>query len=205
MSLTMLDWRRRITAAYADVRASRGVDDEGAWHRWRAARDDLFARHPDTPIDEPSGFRGLHYAAYDESLRFEAPVTDAEPLALEVQTSDGVVPLRRIGTAQLPMGSLDVWWIATYGGGVFVPFADASNGHTTYGGGRYLIDTIKGADLGSGQASLWLDFNYAYHPSCFYSARWSCPLAQPGNRLATEINAGELAQPVSATPAPTTA
>jgi uncharacterized protein len=194
VTLTLLDWRRRITAAYADARASRGLDDEGAWRRWRAVRDDLFASHPDTPVDDPAGFRGLHYAAYDESLRFEAPVTAAEPATLDVPTSDGVVPLRRIGVAQLPMGSLDVWWIATYGGGVFVPFADASNGSTTYGGGRYLIDTIKGADLGSDLAAgtLWLDFNYAYHPSCFYSARWSCPLAQPGNRLSVAIAAGEL-------------
>lgn len=201
MSLSLLDWRRRITAAYADTRASRGTDDEGAWHRWRAVRDDLFATHPDTPIDSPESFRGLHYAAYDASLRFEAPVLEAVPLALEVTTNDGVVPLRRIGVAQLPFGWLDVWWIAAYGGGIFVPFADATNGTLSYGGGRYLIDTIKGADLGSALATeaagstLWLDFNYAYHPSCFYSVRWSCPLAPQGNRLGKTIIAGELQAP----------
>jgi uncharacterized protein (DUF1684 family) len=194
VSLTLLEWRRRVTAAYADTRASRGTDDAAAWSRWRAVRDELFARHPDSPVEEPAGFNGLHYAAYDASWRFAAPVQDAAPLALDVATSDGVVPLRRIGVAQLPFGTLDVWWIAAYGGGVFVPFADATNGTSTYGGGRYLIDTIKGADLGSDRSAgtLTLDFNYAYHPSCFYSARWSCPLAPEGNRLAVPVAAGEL-------------
>ncbi len=191
MTLTLLDWRRRIAAAYADSRAA-GGPDERAWLRWLAVRDELFATHPDSPIDEPSAFTGLHYAPYDASLYVEAPVIDAEPMAIDVQTSDGVVPLRRVGVAQLPFGTLDVWWIAAYGGGVFVPLADATNGDTTYGGGRYLIDTIKGADLGGSAGKLRLDFNYAYHPSCFYSARWSCPLAPAGNRLATRIDAGEL-------------
>ena len=192
MTLTLLDWRRRIAAAYADARAA-GGPDERAWLRWLAVRDELFATHPDSPIDEPSTFTGLHYAAYDDGLYVEAAVIDADPVAIDVQTSDGVVPLRRIGVAQLPFGTLDVWWIASYGGGVFVPLADATNGDATYGGGRYLIDTIKGADLGGSPGrTLRLDFNYAYHPSCFYSARWSCPLAPAGNRLVTRIDAGEL-------------
>lgn len=192
MGLSLIDWRRRISVAYADARA--GTDPEGAWLRWRLVRDELFASHPDSPIDEPAGFSGLHYAAYDATLRFDAPMLPAPDLTLDVQTSDGVVPLRRMGTAELPFGTLDVWWIAAYGGGVFVPFADATNGASTYGGGRYLIDTVKGADLGSdlGAGTLRLDFNYAYHPSCFYSARWSCPLAPAGNRLSTSIVAGEI-------------
>jgi uncharacterized protein (DUF1684 family) len=194
MSLTLLDWRRRIAAAYAGSRAA-GGPDEVAWRRWRTVRDELFATHPDSPIDEASGFTGLDYAPYDGSLYIEAPVVAADPLAYDVQTSDGVVPLRRIGMAQLPLGTLDVWWIASYGGGVFVPLADATNGDTTYGGGRYLIDTIKGADLGGSPGTLRLDLNYAYHPSCFYSARWSCPLAPPGNRLTIRIDAGELSRP----------
>jgi uncharacterized protein (DUF1684 family) len=72
----------------------------------------------------------------------------------------------RVGRVRLPVGEFDVWWIAVYGGGLFVPFADRSNGDTTYGGGRYLVDTIKGADLGGGGDWLVLDFNFAYHPSC---------------------------------------
>src|SRR3712207_7043738 len=48
-----------------------------------------------------------------------------------------------------------------YGGGLFLPFRDGTSGHTTYGAGRYLYDTIKGADLGAEDGRLVLDFNFA--------------------------------------------
>ena len=71
-------------------------------------------------------------------------------MRLEVPTTtDGVVPFERIGRVELDgLGSLDVWWLDSYGGGVFVPVKDALAGRGTYGGGRYLVDTVKGADLG---------------------------------------------------------
>jgi uncharacterized protein (DUF1684 family) len=63
-----------------------------------------------------------------------------------------------------------------------------------YGGGRYLLDTVKGADLGvTGTGELVLDFNYAYNPSCAHDARWSCPLAPPENVVPVAIRAGERA------------
>lgn len=195
MNLSLLDWRRTVAASYADVRAA--ADPEAAWQRWITVRDGLFAHHPDTPIENVAQFAGLHYAPYDASLCFVAPVIAAPPARLDMKTSDGVVPLTRIGAAQLPFGSLDVWWVSLYGGGVFVPFADATNGQSTYGGGRYLIDTIKGADLGGDltTGTLRLDFNFAYHPSCYYNSRWSCPLAPAGNRLPVRIDAGEVTGP----------
>ncbi len=83
--------------------------------------------------------------------------------------------------------------MAGYAGGLFVPFRDASNGHETYGAGRYLLDTAKSADLGPGSAdgSLILDFNFAFQPSCAFDPKWSCPLAPPENRLDLRIEAGE--------------
>ncbi len=61
----------------------------------------------------------------------------------------------------------------------------------SYGGGRYLLDTVKGADLGGTDGRLVVDFNYAYNPSCAYDPQWSCPLAPPANRLTVPILAGE--------------
>jgi uncharacterized protein (DUF1684 family) len=89
---------------------------------------------------------------------------------------------------------LDVWWLASYGGGVFAPVKDALAGVATYGGGRYLLDTAKGADLGGDarEGILVVDFNFAYNPSCAYDPAWQCPLAPPGNTLATAVHAGEL-------------
>ena len=65
----------------------------------------------------------------------------------------------------------------------------------TYGGGRYLLDTVKGADLGGAGGRLVVDLNFAYHPSCTYDPRWSCPLAPEGNRLAAPVAAGEQLPP----------
>ena len=69
---------------------------------------------------------------------------------------------------------------------------DATSGTATYGGGRYLIDTVKGADLGGDGGRLILDFNFAYNPSCAYDPAWACPLAPAGNTLRRSLLAGEL-------------
>jgi uncharacterized protein (DUF1684 family) len=194
MSMTLLDWRRQVAAMYADVRATSGDDPPGAAARFRARRDRLFAEHPDTPLsaDGLTGFGGIPYWPYDPAWRFEAVVEPApsEPVTAASLTGEGF-RLERFGLVSLPFGSLEVYWIAVYGGGVFIPFRDATSGTETYGAGRYLIDTIKGADLGVTGDRLVLDFNFAYHPSCVYDPRWSCPLAPRANWLTVPIRAGE--------------
>ncbi|MFI5048843.1 MAG: DUF1684 domain-containing protein [Gaiellales bacterium] len=79
-----------------------------------------------------------------------------------------------------------------YGGGLFLPFGD---GDATYGGGRYLLDTVKGSDLGEADGGIVLDFNFAYNPSCAYDPRWTCPLSPLDSRLAIPVDAGELLPP----------
>lgn len=190
----LLDWRRRIFRLYAEVRAG----GPAAGHaRWRALRDELFRTHPQSPLPAAgrAAFTGLRYFAYDPALRFSARVDPRPGERVEIHTSTGeAMAMRRFGTVALPVGTLEVYWIDVYGGGVFVPFRDGTSGTTTYAGGRYLLDTIKGADLGSTErGELVLDFNFAYHPSCHYSHRWSCPLAPPANHLTVAIEAGEMA------------
>jgi uncharacterized protein (DUF1684 family) len=195
MSLSLLDWRRRVARLYAEIRSA--IDVRSAHELWRTTRDELLAHHPDSPIPpaERSAFAGVPVAPYDASLRFEVEVDrDVEPQHLDVETgTDGIVPFDRIGVVHLPgVGDLDVWWLASYGGGVFLPVKDATAGRQTYGGGRYLLDTIKGADLGGDDGRLVVDFNFAYNPSCAYDARWLCPLAPPGNVVDIAITAGEV-------------
>ena len=192
--LDLLDWRRRVTGLYAQVRA--GADPAGSHATWRAGRDELFATHPSSPLLSTEGFAGLTVGVYDPALRFEADVdTDVEPTRMEVATgTDGVVAFERLGVAALPgLGTLDVWWLDVYGGGVFVPVRDASAGGWSYGGGRYVIDTVKGADLGGDvrDGVLVVDLNFAYNPSCAYDPAWACPLAPPGNTIEAEILGGE--------------
>jgi uncharacterized protein (DUF1684 family) len=194
MSLALLDWRRRVAAMYADVRAA--AEPAAAHARWREARAALFARHPQSPAAEGTALR---YADYDPALRFETRLlTDIEPAHIEIPTAtDGVVPFDRMGQVHLEgMGALDVWWLASYGGGVWLPLHDADP--QTYGGGRYVLDTVKGADLGgtfdlsTGVGELVVDLNFAYNPSCAYDEAWVCPLAPPGNVVPTAVLAGEL-------------
>ncbi|MFL6094723.1 MAG: DUF1684 domain-containing protein [Blastococcus sp.] len=197
MTLTLLDWRRRVAALYAAARAA--TDPETGWRTWRNGRDELFATHPDSPLaaDARANFRGLPFAPYDPAMRFEAVLEPADTHRLEVPTaSDGVVPFERIGAVELDgLGRLDVWWLDSYGGGVFLPLRDGSAGTTTYGAGRYLLDTVKGADLGGAGDRLVVDLNFAYHPSCAYDPRWSCPLAPDGNRITSPVAAGEQLPP----------
>ena len=197
MTLTLLDWRRRTAALYSAARSA--TDPEAGWRTWRDGRDEMFAGHPDSPLDAAARetFDGLPFAPYDPALRFEPVLEPAGPARLEVPTAaDGTVPLERIGTVALPgLGRLDVWWVALYGGGVFLPLRDGTAGHGTYGGGRYLLDTVKGADLGGRDGRLVVDLNLAYHPSCAYDPRWSCPLAPEGNRLEAPVAAGEQVPP----------
>ena len=193
MTLTLLDWRRRVAALYAAARTA--TDPEAGWRLWRDGRDELFASHPDSPLDDAAraAFSGLPFAPYDPALRFEARLEAAPAQRLEVPTAtDGVVPFERIGAVTLgELGTVDVWWLDSYGGGVFVPLRDGTAGDGTYGGGRYLLDTVKGADLGGSEGRLVVDLNFAYHPSCAYDPRWSCPLAPEGNRLTAPVHAGE--------------
>ncbi len=195
MSLTLLEWRRQVAVLYSDIR--RTADIRSAHELWQTTRNALFRQHPDSPLlpEARSHFAGLPVAPYDPWLRFEVEVdTDVEPARMDVPTgTDGIVPFDRIGRVRLAgLGELDVWWLASYGGGVFVPVKDQLAGTATYGGGRYVLDTIKGADLGGGDGWLVIDLNFAYNPSCAYDPAWACPLAPPGNVLRHPVLAGEL-------------
>lgn len=196
MSLDLLDWRRRVHEIYREVRLRAQANPRDAHTYWRQQRDELLATHPQTPVlpEDRPGFSGVPVADYDPAFRFEVEVRPAEPYRLEVPTAtDGVVPFQRIGRVELGgLGGLDVWWLDSYGGGVFVPVRDALAGRGTYGGGRYLLDTVKGADLGGGGGQLVIDLNFAYNPSCAYDPAWVCPLAPRGNVLGAEVPVGEM-------------
>ncbi len=193
--LELADWRAAVSALYLSDRDIAG---------FRAGRDDLFARHPQSPISpgERPAFRGLSY--FDEDPSFVAEV-DVRPaageLVIDTGGPDGRIPYRRVGVAETPWGDLSVWWIDAYGGGLFVPVRDGTSGRETYGGGRYLTDTVKGTH---GRGLTWLggqrvrlDMNYLYNPSCAYDEAWLCPLAPLENRVNASIRVGELVYKMS--------
>jgi len=196
--LALAVWRRTVSELYAAVRAEAERAPERAWERFRLERDHLFRTHPLTPlpVERLRKFDGLSYFDYEPRWRLSGRVDPAvERTTREVALSEGPTRMTRVARVAFawPEGeaSLDLFWIEGYGGGLFLPFKDATSSRETYGGGRYLYDTIKGADLGVDADEITLDFNFAYHPSCAYSPNWVCPLAPPGNALPFAVRAGE--------------
>ncbi|MEO8290686.1 MAG: DUF1684 domain-containing protein [Gaiellaceae bacterium] len=194
--LALLAWKRTIFALYAEIRSS--TDTEAAWRRWRSVRDQLFRSHPQSPVSEArrGEFTGCRYFEYDPAARVTANVSPLPPERREIVTSTGVsYSFTRFAEAAFELYgehcSLELYWLDGYGGGVFVPFGDGTSGETTYPAGRYLLDTVKGSDLGSSAGRLVLDFNFAYNPSCAYDPRWVCPLAPTRNWLSVRVAAGE--------------
>ena len=191
--LELADFREAVARLY--------LSDAGL-AEFRARRDALFASHPQSPIppDERAKFAGLRY--FPPAGDAIAEVTLREQAGhIEIDTGgpDGVLRYERVGVMRTDWGELSLWWLAAYGGGLYLPFRDATSGHETYGGGRYLTDTVKGTH-GRGVQPLGgnrirLDFNYAYNPSCAYDAQWACPLAPPENWLTAPVRAGELTYP----------
>jgi uncharacterized protein (DUF1684 family) len=198
----LLDYRRSVSEMYARTREE-DVDPAARSERFRREREELFRLHPQSPLSREAldRFGGPRYFDYDPALRHALPVGhDVEPGVIEVQLQeDGLVSLRRFGKVRFRVdgteAELSLFWVSGYGGGVLLPFRDRTSGEETYGGGRYVLDTIKHADLGSEEGRLVVDFNFAYNPSCAYDARWHCPLAPPENHLPVEIRAGERAYP----------
>ena len=194
--LELAGWRREISELYAAVREQ---DKPERGHAlWRSRRDELFRTHPQSPLlpDDPLRAIGLPYWPYDLDLRFELPLLPVpEPTRLSIPADgDGMTSLRLIGRVELPSpldASIDVWWLQQYAGGLFLPLRDGTAGVTSYGGGRYVLDTAKGADLGGEPDVLVIDMNFLYHPSCRYSPAWQCPLAPEGNTISAPVRAGE--------------
>ena len=194
-ALDLLDWKRRVFGLYAGIRTA--DDPHGAWRMWIDARQHLFRTHPQSPIPAATrnNWRG-HYFDYDTDFRVIAEIRGADAEPYEIPTSDNyTMRFSRIGTCHFALKGtervLEMYWLTAYAGGIFIPFRDATSGKTTYGAGRYLLDTVKGSDLGTVDGRLVLDFNFAYNPSCAYDSKWVCPLAPPPNRLDIAIEAGE--------------
>ena len=194
--LELADWRRQVSELYAAVRANE--DPAAAWNLWKRERDRLYRTHPQGPIpvDRRGDDTSPDYYPYDRALRVRADVESGDGASFELPGSvSGHVIAERAGTARFTLDGeplrLSVFWLADYAGGLFVSFRDATSGKETYGAGRYVLDTAKGADLGMDAGGLILDFNFAYQPSCSYDERWSCPLPPRENWLTIPIRAGE--------------
>jgi uncharacterized protein len=177
------------------------VEYKDAVEGFRLDKDDFFKTQPGSPIPEAerAAFSGLPYYPVDEALAFEnrvlEPYTGDEPSHFQIPTSDGHLrPAHRAGVLRFELDGAPRQLTAyTFdegdGQSLFVPFLDQTSGTETYGAGRYL-------DLEPEEDGTYaLDFNLAYHPSCVYDVKFSCPLTPAENRLPLRIEAGERLAP----------
>ncbi len=185
-------------AAHADHAGHEHVDYPTAIELFRADKDEFFREGDGSPIphDQRKAFAGLPYFPVDEALRLEGltlePYQGNEPTSFQIPTSDGQLrEAVRAGTFRFEIRGeaqrLTGYRFATGGSdSVFVPFLDGTSGSETYGAGRYMD-----LDPDPTDGTYVVDFNLAYHPSCVYDPRFSCPLTPAENRLPVRIEAGE--------------
>jgi uncharacterized protein len=205
--LDLYDYRCRVADMYRMRRQATlaGEDAASILQRFREARNKLFVKHAQSALDveQKRKFQGLRYFPYNPAMCVEADIdTAVEPVQLSVvMNAEETMTMTTVGQLHFTLEdvrvALSLYWLNIYGGGLFLPFRDTTSPAESYGGGRYLFDTIKGSDFlattgALGIERILLDFNYAYNPSCAYNDRWVCPLAPVENRLKVSIRAGEL-------------
>jgi hypothetical protein len=102
--------------------------------------------------------------------------------SMDAMSNPGIVEFQRDGKT---------WQIEALDEGegvLFLVFADRTNGHGSYGAGRFLD-----APMPDAKGNVLLDFNQARNPPCAFTSFATCPLPPPENRLDLAITAGEKA------------
>ncbi|HEX3532325.1 MAG TPA: DUF1684 domain-containing protein [Thermoanaerobaculia bacterium] len=152
--------------------------------------DKVGIRMKDSQSPALAAFRGLDYFPLQQTWRVEArfePYTPAKKIPI-------ANVLGQVADEDSPGAVVFDWQGKTYRmdalkgddkGGLFLIFADQTNGKDTYGAGRFLdTDPPQGGKV-------VVDFNTAYNPPCAFTAFATCPLPPAQNRLALRVEAGE--------------
>jgi hypothetical protein len=159
-----------------------------------------FADASKSPLTEEDvkTFKALEFFEIDENYNIEADfeLTPNTPV-FEMPTTTERLPLyRKYGIARFTLNGkkmelsiyqnqqlMSDWEYKDY---LFLPFNDATNGTSTYGGGRYMDLEIPS----EGSKKIRIDFNKAYNPYCAYSHKYSCPIPPSENNLPVAIPVG---------------
>ncbi|MDE2812756.1 MAG: DUF1684 domain-containing protein [Gemmatimonadota bacterium] len=165
----------------------------------RAAKDSLL-KSEDSPLLPAQRARFEQLAYYPIDLRYrlrgELHIYGRQRI-VEIPNTDGTTTeLERFGRFVAAFGEKDFWlevYRSPQTGEAEVFFKDLTNGHTTYGGGRYARLTREDDGM------YGIDFNNAYNPYCAYNPAYICPLPPRQNHLDFAVEAGEL-MPAAAPP-----
>lgn len=152
---------------------------------------------PLTKEDLPE-FKGLDFFTIDENYKIEAELelTPKSPV-FEMQTTTDRLPLFKIyGIAHFTLNgekySLNLYQSQDYSNVIghenllFLPFNDATNGVSSYSGGRFIDLETPSTE----SKTIIIDFNKSYNPYCAYNHKYSCPIPPSENNLPVAINAG---------------
>jgi uncharacterized protein (DUF1684 family) len=177
-----------------DVSGEPTVLDIGSLRMYVIQRGDRFGlRVRDHASPALAAFEGMSHFEIDASWRLVARLDPAEA-GTTVEIMDVIGVLTREPTPGSVVFDRDgqSWRIDTLPGGddgsLWLVFGDATNGSTTYGGGRFVYTEPVAAD-----GSVVVDFNLAYNPPCVFTPYATCPLPPSQNRLPLAIEAGERA------------
>ena len=154
----------------------------------RAGRHALRVKDADAPTR--TGFAGLDYWPADPAWRVTGrfvphPAGRTLDVASVINT---IEPMPNPGAIEFERGGhhYRLEALDEGDGGLSLIFADRTNGHGSYGAGRFLDADMPGAD-----GRVVLDFNRSYNPPCAFTAYATCPLPPPENRLDLAVTAGE--------------
>ena len=158
----------------------------------RAAKDSLL-KSEDSPLLPAQRARFERLAYYPIDLRYrlrgELHIYGRQRIVEIPNTDDTTTELERLGRFVSAFGEKNFWlevYRSPQTGETEVFFKDPTNGHTTYGGGRYarLIREDDGMYV--------IDFNNSYNPYCAYNPTYICPLPPRQNHLDFAVEVGEL-------------
>lgn len=175
----------------------KGISSEMSWtmsghsFSWTIIKreDKIGVRFRDLKSSNVLLFKGIAHFPINEKLKIKAVLQPPATSFLMISNVLGQqVASKNAGklqfTYQSKSYSLDV--IDEGGKQLFITFADATSGLTTYGAGRFIY-----IDQPDANGNTFIDFNQAFNPPCAFTKFATCPLPPPQNRLPFPIPAGE--------------
>ena len=159
-----------------------------------------YANAEESPLTEEDlkTFKALDFFEINENYKVTAEfeLTPNTPI-FEMPTTTERLPLyRKYGIAKFNLNgkylelslyqNQNLMNSLEYKNYLFLPFNDASNSKTTYGGGRFIDLEIPE----KGSKTIIIDFNKAYNPYCAYNHKFSCPIPPAENNLPIDIPVG---------------
>ncbi len=174
-----------------------GQDAEQSAKAFQEELNEFYRNPEESPLKEKAkNFKGHPFFEIDSLFRVEAKfVRTLHALPFHMKTTTSRLPVyEKYGEATFQIDGREFRLTLyqshssreseEYKDYLFLPFTDLTNGHETYGGGRFIDLKIPDGD------TIVIDFNKSYNPYCAYNKDYSCPIPPKENDLDIRISAG---------------